>query len=85
MPADSSRSALKSASVRWARIAVSVVLVVAVLDWVGWATGIDGLTRLYPTWPQMTPWAALWLAALGTAILVQSGSPSPGRVWIGRI
>lgn len=85
MRSDGSRAALESASVRWARIAVAVVLVIAVLVWVGWATGIDALTRFYPTWPQMVPWSALWLAALGMATVLQSGSPSSGRVWTGRV
>ena len=76
--------ALEAALARWGRAAAVVVLVVAALDWVGWATGVEGLTRVYRTWPQMTPWTALWLAGLGTAILVQSGRPSPGRVWAGR-
>ncbi len=61
-----------------------VVFVVAALTWVGWTTGIEQLTRIYPTWPVMTPWTALWLAALGAAILAQSGHPSRGRVWAGR-
>ncbi len=52
--------------------------------WLGWATGLDRLTRVNPGWPQMTPWTALWLAALGAAILAQSGHPSQGRVWAGR-
>ncbi|QZT58748.1 sensor domain-containing diguanylate cyclase [Mycolicibacterium austroafricanum] len=69
---------------RWGRAAVVVVFVVAALDWVGWASGVEQLTRIYPTWPQMTPWSALWLAALGAAILVQSGRPSRTRVWVGR-
>ena len=47
-------------------------------------TGIDQLTRIYPKWPPMTPWTALWLAALVAAILVQSGHPSRGRAWAGR-
>lgn len=76
--------ALEAALARWGRAAAVVVLVVAALDWVGWATGVEGLTRVYPTWPQMTPWAALWLAALAAAILAQSGRPSPRRVWVGR-
>ena len=57
---------------------------VAAVDWVGWATGIEGLTRVYPTWPPMRPWTALWLAGLGAAVLLQSGSPSRSRVWVGR-
>ena len=69
---------------RWGRAAVVVVLAVAALDWVGWATGIEGLTRVYPTWPPMRPWTALWLAGLGAAVLLQSGSPSRSRVWVGR-
>ena len=33
---------------RWGRAVVVVVVVVAALDWVGWATGVEGLTRVYP-------------------------------------
>jgi len=69
--------------VRWGRAAAVLVFLVAALDWVGWATGIQALTRVYPTWPPMVPWTALWLAALAVASLVQSGSPSPARVWAG--
>ncbi len=69
---------------RWGRAAVVVVLIVAALDWVGWATGVEELTRVYRTWPQMVPWTALWLSALGVAILVQAGQPSYRRVWVGR-
>jgi diguanylate cyclase (GGDEF)-like protein/PAS domain S-box-containing protein len=76
--------ALEAALARWGRAAAVVVLVVAALDWVGWATGVEGLTRVYRTWPQMVPWTALWLAALAAAILAQSGQPSRGRVWVGR-
>ncbi|OBH41802.1 sensor domain-containing diguanylate cyclase [Mycobacterium mantenii] len=71
--------------VAWCRrIALLMVFAVAVLTWVGWATGTDWLTRVDPTWPQMMPWTAWWLAALGAAILAQSGNPSRGRVWAGR-
>jgi diguanylate cyclase (GGDEF)-like protein/PAS domain S-box-containing protein len=76
--------ALEAALARWGRAAAVVVLVIAALDWVGWATGVEGLTRVYRTWPQMVPWTALWLAALAAAILAQSGQPSRGRVWVGR-
>jgi len=69
---------------RWQSAAVSVVYVFAALDWVGWATGHEVLTRVYPTWPQMVPWTSLFLAALGTAILLQSGKPSRRRVRMGR-
>jgi diguanylate cyclase (GGDEF)-like protein/PAS domain S-box-containing protein len=72
-------------AVAWCgRVAVLVVLGVAALNWVGWATGIAQLTRIYPSWPPMTPWTALWLAALGAAILAQSGHPSRVRAWAGR-
>lgn len=69
---------------RWGRAAAMVVVVVAALDWVGWAAGVEGLTRVYRTWPQMVPWTALWLAGLAVAIMVQTGQPSRGRVWVGR-
>ena len=69
---------------RWGRVAAVLVLILTALAWAGWATGIQELTRVYPTWPPMKPWTAVWLAALAVAILVQSGSPSPARSWIGR-
>lgn len=75
---------LASVLVKRGRIAVVAVLILAALDWVGWATGVRWLTRIYPTWPQMTPWTALLLAMLGAAILLQSGTPSPAQVWAGR-
>lgn len=75
---------LKSVSVHWGRAAVVVALSIAAVDWFGWAAGIQALTRLYPTWPQMAPWSALWLATLGAAILMQSGTPSPARITIAR-
>lgn len=71
--------------VAWVRrIAVLVVFALAATTWVGWASGIDRLTRINASWPQVMPWTALWLAALSTAILAQSGDPSRGRVWFGR-
>lgn len=69
---------------RWGRAAAFIVLLFSALDWAGWATGIQLLTRVYPTWPQMTPWTALWLAALAVAVVVQSGDPSDARVRVGR-
>ncbi|OBH89286.1 sensor domain-containing diguanylate cyclase [Mycobacterium sp. E2989] len=71
--------------VAWCRrIALLVVFAIATLTWVGWATGIDRLTRIHPTWPEMMPWTGAWLVALDAAILLQSGRPSRGRVWAGR-
>ncbi|SPM28363.1 sensor domain-containing diguanylate cyclase [Mycobacterium terramassiliense] len=71
--------------VAWCRrIAVLVGFTLAAAAWVGWATGVDRLTRINPSWPQMMPWTALWLAALSAAILTQSGHPSRGRVRAGR-
>ncbi|MGV1089539.1 MAG: PAS domain S-box protein, partial [Mycobacterium sp.] len=65
-------------------VAAALVLALAVLAWVGWATGIQELTRINPSWPPMKPWTVVWLAALAMAILVQSGRPSPVQVWIAR-
>lgn len=76
---------LETALPRFARAIVIVVLTAAVIAWVGWSTGVDPLTRLYPTWPVMTPWTALCLGALGAAVLAQSGQPSRARVWAGRV
>lgn len=73
------------AAVAWGgRAAVIVVLAVAASTWVGWTADIERLTRVYPTWPQMMPWTALWLAALAAAILAQWGRPSRERIWAGR-
>ncbi len=74
-------AASEVALARWGRAAAVVVLVVAVFDEAGWATG---LRRLFPSWPQVSPWTGLWLAGLSAATLVQSGRPSRGRVWVGR-
>jgi diguanylate cyclase (GGDEF)-like protein/PAS domain S-box-containing protein len=75
---------LEAALARFGLAAVTVVTAVAVLTWVGWMTGVEALTRVYPTWPVMTPWTSLCLAALGMSTLVQSGHPSGKRVWAGR-
>ncbi|MGD9618980.1 MAG: EAL domain-containing protein [Mycolicibacterium sp.] len=71
---------LEMVLVWWVRIAVVVVLGVATANWVGWATGIETLTRGFASWPKMTPWTALLLAMLGLAILLQAGHRSPARV-----
>ena len=68
----------------WSRGAAAVVLGIAVVNWFGWATGIEGLTRVHPDWPPMTPWTAVLLAGLAIAILLQSGYPPPAAVWAGR-
>ena len=65
--------------IRWGRILAVVVIAGAALNWIGWATGVEILTRIRPDWPPMTPWTALWLAALAGAILLRSGFPPPGR------
>jgi diguanylate cyclase (GGDEF)-like protein len=69
---------------RSGRAAIVAVFVIAGLDWLGWATGIEELTRGIPSWPQMTPWTAVLLTLLGLAILLQWGRPSSTRVWGGR-
>lgn len=68
----------------WGRGAVVVVLVLAGSAVVGWATGLHQLTQIFANWPPMTPWTAVLVSALGLSILVQSGSPPPVRVWVGR-
>ena len=69
---------------RWGRAPAAAVLVIAALDWLSWATGVEQRTRVFPSWPQLPAWTALWLAGLAVAILVQSGHPSRLRVWLGR-
>ncbi|GJF16560.1 hypothetical protein NGTWS1803_02960 [Mycolicibacterium cyprinidarum] len=75
---------LETVLVWWGRAAVVAVFVTAVANWVGWATGIDRLTQLFPSWPPMSPWSAVLVAALGIAVLVQSERPSRTRVCVGR-
>ena len=81
-PMDSSRPSPRLAG--WGRAAAVAVLLVAALNWIGWATGSSALTRLNRSWPHLLPWAALWLAALAVAVLLQSGQPPRARVWLGR-
>ena len=59
-------SRLQDSALRWGpRIAVGTVLAAAAINWAGWATGIETLTRGFPSWPQMTPWSALLVALFG--------------------
>ena len=69
----------------WGRGAAVVVLVLAGLNWAGWAIGAVEWTRVFPFWPQMPPWTSTLLAALGAAILVQSGRSSPNLERVGRV
>lgn len=63
---------------------VAVAFTVAGLNLLGWATGIEVLTRLVPFSLEITPWTAVVLAGLGIALLLQSGQPPRPRVWGGR-
>ena len=68
----------------WSRCAATAVLVVVASNWVGWAAGLEWLTRSPSApWAQMTPWSGMFLASLGLAILVQSGRESHLRVGVG--
>lgn len=62
-----------------------LVLVATAVDWAGWAIGVERLTRVFPSWTRMPPWTALLLAALATALLLQSGQPSRLRITISRV
>ncbi|WP_176562180.1 PP2C family protein-serine/threonine phosphatase [Mycolicibacterium palauense] len=84
MNAPGPRPGPETVVIRLGRGAVLLVLVVAVLDWVGWATGVEALTRIVPTWPPMTPRTALWLATLGIAVLLWSRGSPPARTWAAR-
>lgn len=66
------------------RLLVAPVLILSILDWLGWASGQQALTRVFPDWPQMTPWTAALLGAAAISFLAQSGRPSPSRVWLAR-
>ncbi|WP_167098336.1 diguanylate cyclase domain-containing protein [Mycobacterium sp. DL592] len=82
---DRPRTPLRVLLARTSRAAAGLVLVVAALNWAGWATGTVFLTRISRTWPPMTPWTSLSLAALAVAVLLQSGRSGPSRVWAGRV
>jgi serine phosphatase RsbU (regulator of sigma subunit) len=73
-----------AALIRCGRAAVLIVLLVAALDWVGWASGVEELTRIVPSWPRMTAWTALWLATLGVSIVAKSYGSRTGLVWVAR-
>ena len=77
-------SRLEARLLWWARGAVAAVLGVTVSAWAGWMTGRQYLTRIFASWPVMTPWTAVLLSALGVSILVQLGVVSGPRVWFGR-
>jgi len=75
---------LEALVVRGGRVALAIVFLVSASNWFGWATGTERLTRIFSSWPQMTPWTALLVATLGGVILLQSGQPSRLRVQLGR-
>ena len=62
---------------RGGRVAVAVVFLASASNWLGWATGSERLTRIFASWPQMTPWAALLLAVLGVRDPGAVGVPVP--------
>jgi len=81
---DDNPSPQLDAVLRWApALAVGPVLIGAVINWTGWATDHELLTRGVSTWPQMTPWTALLVALSGVAILLQAGRPPAARLWVG--
>lgn len=61
---------------RAGQAAIAAVLALAAANWVGWAAGIEELTRGFASWPQMTPWSALLVAALAVAVLALSSPTS---------
>lgn len=58
----------------WATAAVAAVFTVVLLDLSGWVSRIEDLKS----------WTPLWLAGLAAAAALQSGQPSPWRVWTAR-
>lgn len=68
---------------------MSVCLWVAVLavvgaDLIGWAVGIESLTRGLADWPPMVPSTAVLVGLVGLAGVIQSGNPSKRRIVAGR-
>ena len=68
----------------WIRGAVALVFALILLDLLDRTTGIELLAQIHPDWPAMAPWSAGLLAALGTAVWLQSGRPTPRTVRVGR-
>lgn len=62
-----------------------VLLALAAVDWVGWATQIESLTRFVPSWNPMHPWTALLIAGLAGALLLQLDVEQPQRFALARV
>ena len=83
---DVPRPAPVQAALAWlVRGLIAIVFVIVAVDLIGWATGRQALTRIYPTWPQMTPWTAVLLAVSAAALLVQSGRAAATTTRVGRV
>ncbi len=77
-----SRARLYPTLTFWARTAAIVVLVIAGLNMVGWASGVDLLKRGIGSSAQMPPWTAVLQGGVAVAILLQSGRPPAPRIWV---
>ena len=73
---------------RWGvRTAAGAVLLISILNWVGWATGTDLLTRAFRPPPQMPPWTAVlqgmlvWRSSFFRRDCHRCGSSSDG-LWL---
>lgn len=77
---------LTAQSSRLPRFAALAALAIAVVDLLGWMTGLTVLTRVSSQWPVMLPWTALWIGGLALAVLLQT-APRPTRAgnWSGRL
>ncbi len=60
------------------------LLGVTAVDWLGWATQIEILTKFVPAWNPMHPWTALLIAALAGALLLQINVGQPKRFLLAR-
>ncbi len=56
---------------RIARAICVAVIALGAVVWLGWALGMDLLTRFIPDSPPVRPWTALWLICLAVAAFLQ--------------
>ncbi|MCB0923450.1 MAG: PAS domain-containing protein, partial [Mycobacterium sp.] len=84
MEVNSGESTERAALAWLIRVMVVVAFVAAGVDLVGWATGVEELTRILPSSLAMRPWTALLLLVLGVGLVMQWGQSSPVRTQLGR-
>ena len=62
-----------------------VLIAVAAVNWIGWATDLELLTKFVPYWVPMRPWTALWIVLLAASVLLQADVDQPQRFRVARL